>query len=121
MDKELNLKLSIRIFKEEKLFGPGIADLLRNIDRTGSLQKATKAMGMAYSKGWKMIKSLESLWGFPFTYRDVGGENGGGSSLTPEGRFLLESYERFSAEVRENAERLFGVYFSSSFYNDLKH
>ena len=120
MEEELSFKLAVRLFKGEKAFGPGIATLLRTVEQTGSLQKAAEAMGMAYSKAWKMIKEIERLWGFPLTYRDIGGKNGGGSVLTPEGRFLLEHYERFTEEVQKKCSELFSKYYSEDFYKELK-
>ncbi|MBP8639391.1 MAG: LysR family transcriptional regulator [Oscillospiraceae bacterium] len=120
MEDKLSFKLTIRLFKEEKAFGPGISTLLRTVEQTGSLQKAAESMGMAYSKAWKMIKSIEQLWGCPLTFRDIGGKNGGGSVLTPEGKLLLERYERFEAEVSENCSELFKKYYSEDFFQELK-
>ena len=120
MEEELSFKLAIRLFKGEKAFGPGIATLLRTIEQTGSLQKAAESMEMAYSKAWKMIKEMEQLWGFPLTYRDIGGKNGGGSSLTPEGRFLLKRYECFTEEVQKKCSELFSKYYSEDFYKELE-
>lgn len=120
MEDNLRFRLAVRLFKDEKAFGPGIATLLRTVEQTGSLQKAAEAMGMAYSKAWKMIKEIELLWGFPLTYRDIGGKNGGGSSLTPKGRFLLERYEDFTQEVQNKSSEIFGKYYSEDFYKELK-
>ena len=120
MDDTLNCNLTIRLFKGEKMFGPGIALLLRNIERTGSLLKAAESMNMAYSKAWSMIKEIEKHWGFQLTYRDVGGQNGGGSTLTPEGRYLLERYESFAEEVRDKTEESFKKYFSEDFCRSLE-
>ena len=119
MEKKLSFRVTIRLFKDEKAFGPGIATLLRTVEKTGSLQKAAESMEMAYSKAWKMIKNIEQLWGFPLTYRDIGGKNGGGSILTPEGRLLLDRYEHFEAEVSQNCAHLFNKYYSEDFFNEL--
>lgn len=104
----------------EKVFGPGIATLLRAVEQTGSLQKAAEAMEMAYSKAWKMIRETERLWGVPLTYRDIGGKNGGGSVLTPEGRFLLERYERFTAEIQQKCSEVFDKYYSEELFRELE-
>ena len=50
-DNPFTLSLRLRIFKVELVFGPGIAELVENIQKTGSLSAACKQMGMAYSKG----------------------------------------------------------------------
>lgn len=50
-------------------FGPGTAQLLRGVERYGSLNRAAKEMGMAYSKAWTGIKNLEELFGFSLMER----------------------------------------------------
>ena len=49
-ESRLHYGMSLRLYFEEKAFGPGMVMLLREVERTGSLQKAAKAMNMAYSK-----------------------------------------------------------------------
>ncbi|MFB0920142.1 MAG: LysR family transcriptional regulator [Oscillospiraceae bacterium] len=120
METNLSFTLAARLYKGEKAFGPGIATLLRNVERTGSLQKAADAMEMAYSKAWKMIKEAERLWSVPLTYRDIGGKNGGGSVLTPEGRFLLERYESFTEEIQKKCSEVFIEYYSEDFFRELE-
>ena len=52
-ESRLHYGMSLRLYFEEKAFGPGMVMLLREVERTGSLQKAAKNMNMAYSKAWK--------------------------------------------------------------------
>ena len=120
MDDQLSFRLAVRLFKGEKVFGPGIATLLRTVEQTGSLQKASEAMEMAYSKAWKMVRETERLWGVQLTYRDIGGRNGGGSVLTPAGRLLLERYESFAAEIKDKCSEVFEKNYSEDFYKELK-
>ena len=119
MNEELSFRLTLRLFKGEKAFGPGIAELMRNIERFGSLQKAAESMDMAYSKAWKMVRETERLLGFPLTNRVIGGENGGGSNLTPEGRLFLERYEAFAEDVKKKTEESFRKHFSDDFFTEL--
>ena len=45
------LKLHIRILLEDEIaFGPGKADLLEAIQRTGSISQAAKSMNMSYRR-----------------------------------------------------------------------
>lgn len=111
-EDKLTYHLTLRLFLREKSFGPGPMRLLEGVKRTGSLQKAASAMGMAYSKAWKLIRSLEEEWGFQLLIRQTGGTNGGGSSLTKEAEELLERYEAMLAEVNQAAEAAFKKYFS---------
>lgn len=84
--------VSVRLFREEKCFGPGPLQLLELVGRTGSLHKAAAAMGMAYSKAWKMLGNLEAQWGFAMVERKGGGAGGGGCLLTPRAWDLLARY-----------------------------
>ena len=94
-----------------KFFGEGPMQLLRAIERTGSLRAAAMEMEMAYSKASKLLKQAEANLGFPLTTRSAGGKDGGGSVLTPEGKHWLEQYIAYrDACIREN-QRLFREYF----------
>ena len=42
--KQLRYSLTLRIYGEEKCFGPGIAELLERVDEVRSLRKATISM-----------------------------------------------------------------------------
>lgn len=122
MDKKLSYRMSIRIFGENKAFGPGISVLLHRVDEFGSLQKAALSMDMAYSKAWKMIHEMEQQWGFALTERETGGRDGGGSKLTERGKALLQQYDRFTEAAEKDMDELFENYFSeewlaSTLYN----
>lgn len=95
----------------EKFFGEGPGRLLRGVEETGSLRASALRMGMAYTKALKILKNAEVALGFPLTKRAVGGEGGGGSRLTDEGRAWLDRYEAYrNACLREN-RRLYRDFF----------
>lgn len=95
----------------EKFFGEGPFRLLRLVEETGSLRCAAASMGMAYSKALKLVSQAEKALGFHLTQRSVGGKDGGGSTLTPEGREFLQKYEAYrDACVQANRE-LYAQYF----------
>lgn len=103
----------IQLFDEsgEKFFGEGPCRLLEKVEQTGSLRCAAACMEMAYSKALKLVKQAEEALGFPLTQRSVGGKDGGGSTLTPEGREFLHKYEAYrDACVQANRE-LYANYF----------
>ena len=103
----------IQLFDEngEKFFGEGPCRLLEQVEQTGSLRCAAASMEMAYSKALKLVKQAEEALGFPLTQRSVGGRDGGGSTLTPEGREFLHKYEAYrDACVQANRE-LYANYF----------
>lgn len=78
-------------------FGPGLAHLMAGVGELGSLNAAAKGMGMAYSKAWRILNEGEEQLGVKLLER-----NGAhGSTLTPEGRRMLEGYRALQAEVEE--------------------
>lgn len=99
--KHLGLQLRITFYAgkkvEEGTFGKGIATLMRGVEDLGSLNAAAKKIHMAYSKAWRIVKETEAGFGFNLIDRD----GARGSSLTAEGRKLLNAYEQLEAEGSE--------------------
>ena len=111
--KKLHYGMSLKLYFDEKAFGPGMVTLLQEVEKTGSLQKAAQNMDMAYSKAWKILKRSEKAWGFPLTNRATGGKDGGGSTLTPQAYMLMEAYSGFRQDAQREVDLLFERYFSS--------
>lgn len=85
----------------EALFGRGVATLCRGVREAGSLNRAAKDMGMAYSKAWRIVKETEEAFGVQILDR-----NGAhGSTLTPEGEFLLSSFDQLEEDLNRYAEQ----------------
>lgn len=111
VEKPLEIKSKVVISAEEDFFGPGVWQLLQNIDETGSIQAAAARMGMSYSKSLKLINRAEKQLGFPLLERHNGGKNGGRSDVTPEGQQFMDRYRAMREEVKQITENLFEVYF----------
>lgn len=109
------MKPAVRIWLDQggKAFGEGPYELLKRIEAAGSLHKAAAQMEMAYSKAWKIIRTIEQRLGFPVLERRVGGRLGGGSRITPEARELMSCYATFRKEVQETVNRIFQKRFRS--------
>ncbi len=99
--------LSVRIFRDEKCFGPGVAALLQNVQEHHSLRAAAAAMGMAYSKAWTILKASETQLGFKLLHSTTGGKHGGGANLTPEADALLRAYSTYCSRLKTLARDLF--------------
>ena len=112
METELHPGLTIRLFREQKCFGPGVAELLRRVDVHRSLRAAAQSMEMAYSKAWTIIKNAENGLGFRLLETQTGGRRGGGASLTDEARRLLAAYERFCDRVNAFSAAAFAEEFA---------
>ena len=107
MAGKLRYTLILRVYGEEKIFGPGIAELLEHVDELHSLRKATMEMGMAYSKAWSIVKNAENALGFPLLSSKVGGRGGGYAELTERGRSFLTAYRQFESVVHAYADEIF--------------
>lgn len=87
------------------LIGPGGSvdpsriDLLRAVEREGSLSKAAAALGMAYRTAWLWARDMNKAWARPLLARSHGGKGGGGTLLTPEAGAVL----RRAAEIERFA------------------
>lgn len=105
--KTLRYTVTLRIYGEEKCFGPGVAELLEGVESEKSLRKASQRMQMAYSKAWNMIRTAERNLGFPLLLSTTGGRNGGGAVLTDDAKRFLTAFRRFESAVRDYADEAF--------------
>lgn len=87
--QRLKLKVQL-IVGDEIAFGPGKADLLEAIDRTGSISAAARAMGLSYRRAWLMTDAMNRLFRESLVTTTPGGR--GGASLTQEGREVLSLF-----------------------------
>ncbi len=90
------------------IMGKGRMDILYSIDRTGSINKTAKEMNMSYKSVWSKIKSTEKNFGKPVVHAD----RVKGSSLTAEGRHLLEAYHRLNRQCMAADDAIFEEIFT---------
>jgi molybdate transport system regulatory protein len=94
-----SLRPRLRFPEESPIaFGPGKADLLAAITRTGSIAKSAAEMGMSYNRAWCLVRDMNALFERPLVARARGGANGGGSKVTAAGREVLRLYQRMEAD-----------------------
>ena len=108
MEQNFRPVLTIRIFADEKCFGPGIAVLLQKVQELHSLRAAAMSIGMAYSKAWTILKNAQQHLGFELLHSTTGG---GGATLTPEAAALLAAYREYCGELNTFAMTLFAEKF----------
>ncbi len=64
----------LRIVLDENFYiGPGRADLLEGIDKTGSISAAGKTMSMSYKRAWSLVQALNEGAGIPLVETSRGG------------------------------------------------
>jgi molybdate transport system regulatory protein len=94
----------------QRFFGPGPVELLEGIEKAGSISKAAKAMGMSYKKAWDIVSRINRLTAQPFVLTSIGGEDGGGSTISPEAKEMITWYrelrERFGLFLEEESDAL---------------
>lgn len=112
MKDSMIFKMSVRIYQDEnKVFGPGIAQLLHRVRELRSLRAAASSMNMAYSKAWTVLRTAENALGYKLLYSSAGGKNGGGAVLTPQGEKLLEQYDEFCRRMQAYGQAQFAQLF----------
>ncbi len=108
----MNSRIKIRIGDGDNyFFGPGVAELLRNIDETGSVRGAAAMMELSYSKAWHMLKNSEEGFKRKLVVRVTGGRGGGMAELTPDGKRIAELFRELENRLQKDADRLFGSIF----------
>lgn len=85
--------------------GPGKADLIERIGRTGSISAAAREMGMSYRRAWQLVESLNDTFREPVVTTAIGGARGGGARVTPFGEDLVT---RFRAMERKASAAIAG-------------
>ncbi len=103
--------ISVKLKGSEIFFGNGIAELLEQVEKLGSLSEACTSMNMAYSKAWKIIKRAEKELKFNLIDRKTGGQGGGGSTLTHEGKEFLQKYLEYRKTINRYAYEAFDSFF----------
>ncbi|MDR2658968.1 MAG: LysR family transcriptional regulator [Spirochaetaceae bacterium] len=93
--------------------GPGMINLLEAIQKTGNVRRACEDMELSYSKGWKLLNSLEAWLMYPVAERRQGGKGGGEARLTEKGADFLKKHRAFETECREAVRVLFDKYYAN--------
>lgn len=106
---KLKLRSSQWIVDEHNniIIGNGRAEILKNIEQTGSINQTAKAMKMSYKAVWSKIKATEKHLDTRIVYTD----RKEGSRLSKEGKELLEKYRRLKKECMMVDDKIFNQFF----------
>ena len=74
--------------------GPGKAELLALIGRTGSINQAARRMGMSYMRAWSLVQTMNQCFKKPLVLVSRGGEGGGGAEWTETGGQVVALYRQ---------------------------
>ena len=108
--KKLKLRSAQWIVDEHNniIIGKGRAEILENIERTGSINQAAKVMKMSYKGVWSKIKATEKHLNSKIVHAD----RKEGSRLSREGKALLENYKRLKDQCMSADDKIFSRIFS---------
>lgn len=87
----------------ETEFDTSDATLLRAIDESGSVAKASSDLGRSRARALGRLETLEAAFGH-LVERERGGSGGGGSRVTAQGFELLDRYDRLAAALQATAQ-----------------
>ena len=102
---ELSSPLTLEMLGEPFLLEKRI-ELLHAIEEHGSISKAAKAVPMSYKSAWEAVDVMNTLSPEPIVYRETGGKDGGGTTITSYGETLLENYALLKDEHTRFLARL---------------
>ncbi len=93
-----NPAFQLRLVAEKDVaLGPGKADLLEAIARTGSISAASRELEMSYKKAWQLIVTMNQCFSEPLVSTESGGHEHGGAQLTALGEKVLAHYRQLEA------------------------
>jgi molybdate transport system regulatory protein len=75
--------------------------LLIAIHDYGTLREAAKILNISYRKAWGDLKATEKMLGIPLIKKYRGGNKGGQTTLTADGKTLIQAYKVFLVEFQE--------------------
>jgi len=108
------MKAKIKIWLEKdgkQLLGEGRIRLLKTIEDKGSLKKAVEKLGYSYRYAWGIIRKLEKRMEKKLIISHKGGAHGGDSRLTEYGKKLIEKFDKYKEEIKQENEKIFRRYF----------
>lgn len=89
----------------QNFLGSGRVELLKTIDKTGSIHSAAKEMKMSYKAAWDRLNRMNTLAEEPLLIKTTGGKKGGGTLLTPYARQLIETFDKLKEVHRQFIDR----------------
>lgn len=113
----ITFRVTTELMREVPFWNQQLCGLLQSVDSTGSLNKSCEQMGLSYSKGWGAIKQAQYRLGVPLLLTSAGGVGGGGSTVTPEARQIMDAYNAMHRELNDCANGLFHKHFGELFGN----
>ena len=97
-DLSLRGRVWIEIDRSPALTEAG-ADLLEQIQASGSLSEAARRLRYSYRRAWLLIDAMNRAWPRPLVTTATGGKRGGGTRVTDLGREVLVAYRDLQVQL----------------------
>ncbi|GAF98751.1 unnamed protein product [marine sediment metagenome] len=91
----------------EGVFGDGKWRLLEAIDTEGSLKAASESLRISYRKAWGDLKKARDALNIALVEKQRGGNMGGRTSLTGQGKKWVEAYAKFRGDIEKAVEKAY--------------
>lgn len=111
-----NLKARFKLWLSSKdaegAFGDGKWRLLKEIDKKGSLNAASKNLKISYRKAWGDLKKAQKALGVDLVEKQRGGTLGGKTILTQQGKEWVRAYAEFRSDIEKTVEKAYKKHFA---------
>jgi molybdate transport system regulatory protein len=115
--KYYNVFLKYRVWlitrSEEEIIDDNHFELLKLIDKYGSLKKAAKEQQISYRNAWGSLKRAEDILNLKLIDKQRGGKMGGETRLTDEGSKLIQCYDALRKEFDQAVYNVTKKFFHS--------
>ena len=102
------IKSRIWIEKDGDIFlGYGRIELLKKVHETKSINAAAKALNMSYKKAWRLMNTMNELAKEPLIIKNIGGKDGGGTTLTEYGKTIISHFETINQNCMDFLDKEF--------------
>jgi molybdate transport system regulatory protein len=108
MSENKKYKVEVRVWIEEAegaFLGIGKIWLLENIQKTGSITNAAKAMKMSYRQAWQLVEEMNQRSESSLVEKLLGGKGGGGARLTEAGENAIRVFYEVEKRIKEFAQK----------------
>ncbi len=107
----LNYKFWLNTKDDAVVLGEDVINLLKDIEKEGSIQAAANKNDVSYRKAWGDIKKAEEILNFCIVEKKRGGKDGGTTSLTTDGKNMLNAFneleKEFDKAIYKTAKKFF--------------
>ena len=107
---DVRIKVSISKKRDTPIMGPGPLCLLEKIKEHRSIYQASKSMGLSYVKALNMLNRLEGSLEHKILIRKRGGNDRGGTKLTPFAEKYINEYRKLEDKINNFSKHEFQAF-----------